>query len=134
MGHSRNDYFLHLVWATYRREPYLDGDLEALIYACIRSEARQLGCKVLALGGLADHVHLVVQPPTTVAPARIAQQTKGVSSRFAEAKGIAFKWQAGFDVLSLSRQHVREAIPYVQNQKHHHADNDLWPEWKPTDD
>ena len=134
MGHSRNDYFLHLVWATYRREPYLTGEVEAMIYACIRSEARQMGCEVLALGGLADHVHLVVHPPTTAAPSRIAQLTKGGSSRLAEIRGHAFKWQAGFDVLSLSRQHVNEAIPYVQNQKRRHADNNLWPDWEPTND
>ena len=132
MGHSKLEYYLHLVWSTCQREPLLVGDTEALIYACVRAEARRMDRVVLALGGLADHVHLVVEPPGALAPSDVAKKIKGVSSRFANDKGIAFKWQSGFGGSSLSRPHLKAAVPYVQNQRH--ADGEIWRDWEPPDD
>ena len=134
MGHSKLEYHLHLVWATYQREPLLTGETEALIYACIRAEAQRLNCAIRVLGGLADHVHLVVEPPAMRGPGQIVQQIKGASSRFANEEGIAFKWQAGYSTFSLSCPHLKAVIPYVQNQKKRHLDNNIWPDWEPSDD
>ena len=134
MGHSNLEYYLHLVWATYRREPLLIGKTEALIYACIRAEAGRMNCAIHALDGLADHVHLVVEPPGTLAPSHIVQRVKGVSSRLADAEGIAFRWQTGYGGFSLSRPHLKAAVPYVQQQKQRHTDRDIWPGWEPPDD
>ena len=134
MGHSKPEYYLHLVWATYQREPLLIGNAESLIYACLRAELRRMNCIVLAIGGIEDHIHLVVEPPTLLGPAQVMKQIKGASSRFAAAKGVAFKWQAGYGVFSLSRPHLKSVIPYVQNQKRHHATGGLWLDWEPNDD
>jgi len=134
MGHSKLEYYLHLVWSTYQREPLLVGDTEVLIYACIRAEARRMNCAVLALGGLADHVHLAVEPSAMLGPGQVAKQIKGASSRFANDKGIAFKWQSGYGGFSLSRPHLKAVIPYVQNQQHRHTDGDIWLDWEPPDD
>ena len=134
MGHSRLEYYLHLVWATYRREPLLAGDTEELIYACIRAEAKHMGCVVHALGGLEDHTHLVVEPPGMFAPSQVAQQVKGASSRFANSKNIAFRWQAGFAGFSLSRPHLKAAVPYVLTQRQRHDGGDIWQAWEPDYD
>ncbi len=134
MSHSHVEYYLHLVWATYQREPLLIGDVENLIYASIRAEARHMHCTILALGGIADHVHLAVQPPSALGPSQVVQQIKGASSRFAGSKGIAFKWQAGYGGFTLSRPHLKAAIPYIENQKRHHATNKIWLPWEPPAD
>ena len=73
---------LHLVWGTHERLPCITPEIERPVHRCIEGEARALGCDVLAIGGTADHVHLVVKLPTTVTIARLAQQVKGVSSHF----------------------------------------------------
>ncbi len=134
MGHSSLEYYLHLVWATHQREPLLVGGTEEIVYACIQAELRRMNCTMLALGGMADHVHLAVQPPSTLGPAQIAKQIKGSVSRFVNDQGIAFRWQAGYGCFSLSRPHLKAAVPYIQNQKRHHAENTLWPDWEATND
>ncbi len=134
MGHSHVEYYLHLVWATYQREPLLVGDVENLVHACIRAEAQRMKCRILALGGIADHVHLAVQPPSTLSPAQITRQIKGASSSFANDQGIAFKWQAGYGGFSLSRPYLKAATPYIENQKRHHAEDTVWPAWEPPID
>ena len=134
MGHSNIEYYLHLVWATYQREPLLVGDTENLIYACIRAEAKHMKCRILALGGAADHVHLAVEPLSTYGPSKVVQQIKGASSRFADSKGIAFKWQAGYGCFTLSRPHLKTVILYVENQKRHHTEKTFWVSWEPPVD
>ena len=134
MGHSKVEYYLHLVWGTYQREPMLTGDTEELVYACTRAELWRMNCTVLAIGGIEDHLHLVIEPPATLGPAQIAKQVKGSTSRFVAMKGVAFKWQAGYGCFSLSRPHLNAAIPYVQNQKRHHARKNLWLAWEPAED
>ena len=134
MGHSNLEYYLHLVWATYQREPLLVGDTEEIVYACIQAELRRMKCTLLAMGGVADHVHLAVQPPALLGPGQIAKQIKGSSSRFLDSKGVPFKWQGGYGCFSLSRPHLKAVIPYVQNQKRHHAERNLWPAWELCDD
>ena len=103
MGHSHPEYYLHFVWAAYQREPLLIGEAEALIYACLRAELRRMDCRILALGGITDHVHLAVEPTTLLGPAQLMKQIKGASSRFASSKGIAFNWQAGYSLRCMGR-------------------------------
>ncbi len=75
--------YLHFVWATKRRLPLIVPEVERRLYGCISAEARRLGCEVLAVGGMPDHVHLAVAMPTVLSPAKLMQQVKGVSSHFA---------------------------------------------------
>ena len=133
MGHTKDEIYFHIVWATRQREPILTADVEPLVYGCIRGEVRRLGAVVLALGGTDDHVHLAVTTPSAVSAAQLMKQVKGASSRFANDQGHDFRWQPGYNVLSLSRPHLANVIPYVQNRKRHHATGKLWPDWEPDD-
>ena len=136
MSHCHKEIYLHLVWATRQRDPLLTPEIERRIHRCIQSEAERLGAIVLAIGGLADHVHLVLQVPAHISASVLMKQVKGVSSRFAAAELVGrenlsyFGWQEGYSVFSLSRSHLDEVIPYVQNQKQHHAQQKTWPMWE----
>ena|SRR5947209_8062492 len=84
-----------------------------------------------------DHVHLLVTVPSRLSAADLAQQVKGVSSRFVSEQlpgHEGFYWQEGYGVFSVSRSHVKRVIAYIRDQKHHHQANLLWPEWEETDE
>ena len=53
--------FVHLVWATWRRTPLISEAIEKWLYGAIRTRCLKLGCPVVAVGGTADHVHLLVE-------------------------------------------------------------------------
>ena len=128
--------FYHFVWTTQERLPLITEDLERPLHRCIESEVLRLGGKLIVLGGMPDHLHLVVHLPTKVAPSRLMQQVKGVSAQFSRgflADEALFRWQHGYGVFSLSRSHIEKVVPYVQNQKRHHAEHKLWQEWEQTD-
>ena len=88
MGHSNLEYYLHLVWATYQREPRLVGDTEEIVYACIQAELRRMKCTLLALGGVADHVHLAVQPTSFWGLDRLSSRSKELLPAFWTAKEL----------------------------------------------
>ena len=129
--------FLHCVWATWDRLPLITPDVERRLHRNIESEARQLGCDVLALNGMPDHVHVLVKFPSTLTIAELLKQMKGVSSNFANEelfkdKPTPFKWQGGYAAFSVSRWDVDKIISYINRQKEHHAAADLWPEYEET--
>jgi REP element-mobilizing transposase RayT len=133
---SKAEIYLHLVWATRLREPLITPEVERAVHRCAEAEAKRLGCVVLALNGMPDHVHLFVRTPTRVSAAELARQVKGVSSHFVNNQlpdGEGFRWQEGYGVFSVSRSHVQRVIAYVEKQKDHHHFGTIWPEWEETD-
>jgi putative transposase len=79
----------HLVWCPKYRRPVLDGAVAEALVALLHEKAAALGCTVLALGVLPDHVHLVVAAPPTLAPQQLANQFKGNTSRLLRER---FPW------------------------------------------
>lgn len=133
MPRSSTQIALHFVWATKRREPILTPQWELMVYRCIQNECRRLGGTVLALGGMPDHVHLLVSVPGSLSPANLMKQVKGVSARFAngELPLTAFlEWQEGYNARSVSLSHVERVKEYILRQKQHHADDTLHQSWE----
>lgn len=90
-----------------------------------------------AIGGVADHIHLLVSVPTAISIADFMHDIKGVSSnvlneRFGSLKW-AFKWQIGYGFITVSPTNVGITRRYIENQKQHHADGTLWPENEPLE-
>jgi hypothetical protein len=61
MGFWRLHY--HLVWGTYGREPLMDPARETLIHQTVYGKAKELGVLIHAVGGIEDHIHMVVSIP-----------------------------------------------------------------------
>ncbi|MFM7320159.1 MAG: IS200/IS605 family transposase [Armatimonadota bacterium] len=124
MGTSYAKVYLHFVWGTYRRRPLIDGKWKRRLLRCIAAEARKLGCSVLAINGVEDHVHVLVWAPLTVAPSMLAKQMKGASSRFisrVEPGAEGFRWQSTYAVFSVDRHLVPRVMGYIRKQEAHHA-------------
>ena len=133
MPQSKTEFFYHFVWATWRRQGFVTSDIERRLNRCIESEVRKMKGIVYALDGMPDHRHLVVQLPGAIAPARLMQAAKGVSSTFARdhlVENALFGWQDGYAGFSVSPQMLEIVIAYVRNQKRHHAEGTTIPEWE----
>jgi REP element-mobilizing transposase RayT len=127
--------YLHFTWATWDRHPFLTQSVRQRVYECIQAECVQMGAEVVAIGGIEDHVHLLVRVPATVAPAALAKQVKGASSHLMNheiARGQTFKWQGGYGVFSVSKREVPVIRDYVLRQEQHHREKRLDPELEPT--
>ena len=131
MVHHFTRFFFHFIWATWEREPLITAEIEPYAYRLIKEQSEANNCQVIALGGIADHVHLfIAAPPTFYAP-DLMKSVKGVSShRLNEAygrPGWAFKWQSRYSGHTVSAKDVLMITGYIEKQKRHHADGTLIP-------
>ncbi len=114
--------YLHLVWSTKFREPLLTPAVREVAYRTFRAECRALNVVLIAVGGVEDHVHLLVRIPTTVSVAKLVNQLKGVSSRMITLRTDApFRWQGGYGVFSVRKSGVDQVVRYILDQERHHA-------------
>ena len=127
MSHRRLYY--HVVTATKRRAPLISAEVEAILFGAFEVKARAQGGKVIAVGGVEDHVHLVVAIPATIAVADSVRTLKASASRAvndASAPDEGFQWQDGYAIFTLNPNDLGGIVRYVQRQKEHHAGRSLW--------
>ena len=125
--------YVHVVWATWDRLPLITPELELRVYGVILEKCRALKAYPLALGGMPDHVHLMVRLPTTLAVAELVKGVKGASSHLLTqmvAPGEFFKWQGGYGAFTLAKADMSRCMAYIRGQKQHHADDQLDTEWE----
>jgi putative transposase len=92
---------------------------------------------VLAIGGMPDHIHLLVLLANTISMTDFMHHVKGGSSRFISEKLKMdgwFGWQKNYAAFAVSWSHRQKVIAYIENQKQHHADGTLWAEAEETDE
>ena len=125
--------YLHCVWATWDRLPLISPDIEQPLFAAILDKCRQLKCKPIAIGGMPDHVHLLLMLHTTVTVANLVKEVKGSSSHLITQKikpGDFFKWQGAYGAFTVSKGAVPRVRAYIEHQKEHHASEELHPQWE----
>ncbi len=123
MGQSLHVKYSHLVFSTKHREPTISADIEERLYAYLGGIVSDLGGRPLAIGGMPDHVHLIIRDSKAVADMQMIKDLKGGSSKWvnetAEMRG-KFSWQSGYGWFSVSPKGLDAARTYVLNQKEHH--------------
>jgi putative transposase len=125
--------YLHLVWSTKFREPLITPEIEPHLYAYLINKAVQLGCPVMAVGGISDHLHLLLRFSCTITIAKLVADLKGGSSYFVNSellKNKGFRWQVGYGVFTLRREGIVTVKSYIDRQKEHHQQNHLNQEWE----
>jgi putative transposase len=115
--------YYHLVWATKNRQPFITDDRELSLYPYISGKCKHLGGIVHQIGGIENHIHLIVSIPPRISVSDFVQHIKGSSAHYLNDLGSpeVFAWQLGYGVFTLSKNQLEPAIEYVANQKQHHA-------------
>ena len=125
MRHNLIEIYIHFIWSTWDRKAIITPRIERDLHRCIEAEARHFNCGVLALNGVEDHVHALLQMPTTATVAEVVQHMKGdsalVANRLLGAEAN-FRWSGAYAAFSISRWDKKKIIAYIENQKQHHAD------------
>jgi REP element-mobilizing transposase RayT len=133
---SKADVFLHVVWTTFRRQPLVPTEWEQRLHRTIEARCAKWRCPSIAIGGTADHIHLVMRLHPTVTISRVIGEAKGLSSHLM-THGLQpdrfFGWQDGYWAVSLSPEDLSAVIAYVTNQREHHSTNNLLDHLEPIE-
>jgi len=117
--------YVHIVWATWDRQPLLSGEREGIVYACIQAECGNLGAEMIAIGGMED---VLARIPAALSVAALVKQIKGSSSHLVNHTGVpngAFKWQGAYGAFTVSKGAVPKVVDYVIRQKQHHSEGSV---------
>src|ERR1700719_2474597 len=121
--HSFSSSLHHCIFATKGREVLLTPQVRERVGTYLGGVARENGMKALAVGGVADHVHMLVSLPATISVAKAMQLLKGNSSKWIHQtfSGMrSFEWQEGYGAFSIGVSAIDATKAYIRNQAEHH--------------
>lgn len=113
----------HLVWCSKYRLRLLEGDIAIRLEQLLYIKANELGIEIHALEVMPDHVNMVLEADAIHAPALIAAQFKGYTSRILREEFRQIKsrtpslWSRSYYIGSIG--HVSDATVrnYITNQR-----------------
>jgi REP element-mobilizing transposase RayT len=123
VAHSFTSSLYHCTFSTKGRRRFIDGDLQSRLWPFMGGIARKNRMKALTIGGVEDHVHLLLSIPSTMAIAKAIQLIKGGASAWVHEifhEHRDFAWQEGYGAFSLGISQVDRTIAYIEFQAEHH--------------
>lgn len=117
--------YIHFVWSTKNREPYLDSkELRQTVWTHIRDNAKEKGIFIDFINGYADHCHCLISLGFDQTIQKVMQLIKGESSFWINKNQLTnskFGWQDEYFAASVSESMVDKVREYIKNQEKHHS-------------
>ena len=121
--HAFTSSLYHCVWSTKGRQPVLTPDIQGRLWPYLGGIARANKTPALAIGGVADHVHILLSLPATLTISKAIQLLKGNSSKWLHEEFEQlrlFKWQEGYGAFTIGMSGVGDTKTYIATQAGHH--------------
>jgi len=116
--------YLHCVWSTKNRIPYLDSiGLRQKVWNHIRENAIQKGIFIDFINGYSDHCHCLISLGVDQNIQKVIQLIKGESSFWINKNELIkekFQWQEEYFAVSVSESVLDKVRDYIKNQETHH--------------
>ena len=124
MANTYNQIYIHLVFAVKYRDGVIDKSWRKELYQYIIGLINNRGHKVYAIGGMSDHIHILVSLSPKQSISELVQEVKRASTLLIKEKKYVrcqFAWQEGFGAFSYGKSQIESVASYIQNQEVHHA-------------
>jgi len=132
MSHTFSLLLYHIVFGTQHRAAFIDPQLRDELYPYIASIVQNERGSLLAIGGMPDHVHLLVRLKPTASVADFLRSVKANSSRWVHERADPprrFGWQEGYGAFTVSESSAAKVCRYVNKQEEHHRRRSFEEEW-----
>ena len=133
MGQSLVQIYVHVVFSTKGRAPFLKSDDQReRLHAYLSGVCKNQSCPAIIVGGVEDHVHLLCRLGKTVDIATLIRELKKDSSEWVkkELDIPKFYWQTGYGTFSVSPSHVDALKNYIASQIEHHRKESFQDEFR----
>ena len=120
---SYTSSYFHCVFSTKERRPFITPELCERLWPFLGGIARQNKMKAIEIGGVADHVHILLSLPSSMAVAKAMQLIKGGSSKWVHetfSDQRQFAWREEYGAFSVSVSQLDKIIEYIKGQEEHH--------------
>ena len=123
MANTYTQIYLHIVFSVKGRENLIKKKWKEELYKYICGIVNGKEQKVYAIGGVGDHIHILVSIKPNIALSDLIRDIKANSSKWINEKGFVlgkFQWQEGFGAFSYAQSQLDAVIAYINNQEQHH--------------
>ena len=111
---------VQIVFSTKHRQPFLNKDIIAPAHAYLGGVIKGLGGVPIQIGGVEDHVHILMGMKSTHSVAYLVQEIKKASGDWIREEIPNFLWQDGYAAFSVSPERLTGVSKYIENQAEHH--------------
>jgi putative transposase len=125
MSHTYIQNVVHIIFSTKNRAPTITPALRPQLWNYIAGICHSQKIFCHAIGGTADHLHLLIQIPADIPLAKSVNTIKSNSSRWMTQNGPKFSWQENYAAFSVSHSVLPAVIRYINSQEHHHRRMDF---------
>jgi len=115
--------WLHCVWTTNKRIPYLREEIRNDVILHIRDNARIKGIYIDHINGHQEHLHALISLGGKQTISEIMQKIKGESSFWINKNKLTrlkFEWQDDFYSVSIGMSQLDNLRKYIRNQDLYH--------------
>ena len=137
MSQSLSQIWVHIVFSTKDRYPFLkEVSMQERLHQYIKSLCNEQGCNVAAIGGVEDHVHILVCMSKKITLCYLVEKIKKSSSKWIKSVAMnnvllaKFYWQNGYGAFSVSQSNLDRVKMYIKNQRYHHQTQSFEDEFK----
>jgi REP element-mobilizing transposase RayT len=133
MPQSLVSLHIHLVFSTKNRESLITSELAPRLYGYLGGIARGADSPLIAIGGVADHVHILVSLGRQTCIADLVRDLKANSSGWVHdtfPDCSEFAWQAGYGAFAVSKSNVEAVKAYLVKQEEHHRKQTFQDEYR----
>ena len=116
--------WVHLVFATKYREPFLKKEIRYKVHQHIIENCKEKEIFLQAINGYEDHLHCLISLGKEQSISKVAQLIKGESSFWINKNNLTtekFMWQDDYYANSVSESNVKKVENYIRNQEIHHS-------------
>jgi putative transposase len=119
MSHTHASVLVHYVFSTKERANLIRNPEALWRYLAVLARDKKIA--LLAAGGSANHVHLLLAVPPILPLATALRELKAHSSRWMREYGQRFAWQEGYGAFSVSQSQRQTVLDYIAGQEAHHT-------------
>lgn len=123
MPQSLVKIFVHTIFSTKNRQPFIDHEIEDLLFNYLGGICKGLECFPLKVGGHKDHVHILSSLSKKITVIKFLEELKSHSSSWIKTQGERYQnfyWQGGYGAFSVSPSAIESVKRYIENQQDHH--------------
>jgi REP element-mobilizing transposase RayT len=133
MANTFTQIHIHTVFAVQNRISLINSSWQNQLYKYITTIIQKHGHKVLSIGGMSDHIHILFGFRPTQALSNLMQEVKRDSSEWINKEKLVmgrFAWQEGYGAFSYSKSHIAQVANYIETQAEHHKKKSFIEEYK----
>jgi len=120
MASTYKVHIFHLIWSTKHRKNLILPKMKKELYGYMGGIIRKSDEQILEIGGIENHVHLLVKISNLDKYTSLIRNTKASSSAWIKTKfneARTFGWQDGYASFTVNVSQIEKTRKCIQNQE-----------------